>query len=113
MASTVSAANLKVKITEEVILNGRDQGSSNTLTIASINEVYKRIVTCTANAETTVAHFHSSVADGTLSLDEGMTIYQSLGETLEHFNNQPIHVKSVLTSIFQELLTKQLNLNIV
>ena len=54
-----------------------------------------------------------AVADGTLSVDEGMTIYQSLGETPEHFNNQPIHVKSVLTSIFQELLTKQLNLNIV
>jgi hypothetical protein len=51
-----------------------------------------------------------AVADGTLSLDEGMTIYQSLGETPEHFNNQPIHVKSVLTSIFQELLTKQLNI---
>ena len=67
MASTISAANLKVKITEEIILNGRDQGSSNTLTIGSINEVFKRIVTCTANAETTLVHFHSSVADGTLA----------------------------------------------
>ena len=49
-----------------------------------------------------------AVADGTLSVDEGMTIYQSLGKTPEHFNNQPIHVKSVLTNIFQELLTAEI-----
>ena len=67
MASTVTAADLKVKITEEVILNGKDQGGTTELTIASINEVYKRIVTCAANAETTLVHFHSSVADGTLA----------------------------------------------
>ena len=41
MASTVSAANLKVKITEEVILNGRDQGGTTELTIASIKDVSK------------------------------------------------------------------------
>jgi len=67
MASTISNANLTVTLTEKVILNGRDQGSSNELVIGSINEVYKRIVRCPANSETTVAHFHSSVADGTLS----------------------------------------------
>ena len=67
MASTITAADLKVKITEEVILNGKDQGGTTELTIASINEVYKRIVTCAANAETTLVHFHSSVADGILA----------------------------------------------
>ena len=67
MASTITAADLKVKITETCLLNGKDQGGTTELTISSINEIYKRIVTCTANAETTLVHFHSSVADGTLA----------------------------------------------
>ena len=67
MASTITSATLKVTLTEKIILNGRDQGSTNELSISSIKEVYKRIVRCPANSETTVAQFHSSVADGTLS----------------------------------------------
>ena len=45
MASTITAADLKVKITEEIILNGKDQGATNELTIGSINEVSNRIIT--------------------------------------------------------------------
>ena len=67
MASTITAADLKVKITETCLLNGKDQGGTTELTISSINEIYKRIISCPANAETTLAHFHSSVADGTLA----------------------------------------------
>jgi len=67
MASTITPATLIVKIIESISLNGEQQGGTNTLEIASVNEVYKRIVTCPANSETTVAHFHSSVADGILS----------------------------------------------
>ena len=67
MASTISAATMTVKIEESINLNGQAQGCTNTLSIASIKNVYKRIVTCPANSETTVAMFHSSVADGTLS----------------------------------------------
>ena len=67
MASTVSAGTLKVKIIEEIKLNGKDQGGVSTFNIGSIDEVYKRIITCPANSETTLAHFHSSVADGTLA----------------------------------------------
>ena len=40
-------ANLKVTIREELTLNGYDQGANNTLTISSINEISKRIVTAT------------------------------------------------------------------
>ena len=54
MASTISSANLKVKITEEIILNGKDQGSSNTLTIGSINEVSSRIITISSGSFTTL-----------------------------------------------------------
>ena len=59
MASTLTAAALTVTITESIELNGKDQGGTNTLSIASINEIYKRIVTCPANVDTTV--FRSGV----------------------------------------------------
>ena len=62
MASTISAANLKVKITEEIILNGKDQGSSNTLNIGSINEISKRIVTVTTT-EAEILKFHATDID--------------------------------------------------
>lgn len=51
MASTITAATMTVTITESVSLNGYDQGSSNVFTVASVNEVVKRIVTIPA-AET-------------------------------------------------------------
>ena len=61
MASTVTAADLKVKITEEIILNGKDQGGTTELTIGSINEISKRIITITT-AESTIATFSAAVA---------------------------------------------------
>ena len=61
MASTISSATLKVIISEQVILNGRDQGSKNTLSISSINEISKRIVTITTT-ESTIATFSAAVA---------------------------------------------------
>jgi hypothetical protein len=67
VATTVIPSTLKVTIEEKIKLNGAEQGSRNVLSVSDINEVYKRIVTCPANSETTLVHFHSSVADGTLS----------------------------------------------
>ena len=61
MASTVSAAKLKVKITEEVILDGKDQGDTTELTISSISEISKRILTITTT-ESTIATFSAAVA---------------------------------------------------
>jgi hypothetical protein len=49
-----------------------------------------------------------AVADGTLTLEEGQSIYHALGNTPDHFNGQPVHVKAVLTKLFQELLSKRL-----
>ena len=60
MASTISSANLKVKITEEIILNGKDQGSSNTLTIGSINEISNRIITVSSGSFTTLFNVTTS-----------------------------------------------------
>ena len=67
MATTIRNATLKVTNKEEITLNGSRQDSENILRVSDINEVYKRIITCPANSETTLAHFHSSVADGTLA----------------------------------------------
>jgi hypothetical protein len=44
MATTITAATLTVTITEAISLNGQDKGSTNTLTIASIAEVFQRII---------------------------------------------------------------------
>ena len=49
-----------------------------------------------------------AVAQGLLTLEEGQTVYLCLGESLQTFNDQPVHIKSVLTSFFAELLTLQI-----
>jgi len=61
MASTVTAATLKVSITENILLNGTQQGGTTTKTFASINEISKRILTITTN-EVTIATFSAAVA---------------------------------------------------
>ena len=57
-------------------LNGYDQGSENTLTISDVDEVFKRIVTCPANNETTIARFRSSVGNssGTATFDSALDV---------------------------------------
>ncbi len=54
-------ATLTVTLTEELTLNGAAIGGTNTLSIASIDEVTKRIVTCTASQTTTVLVFNATV----------------------------------------------------
>ena len=70
MASTISAATMTVEITEKIILNGRDQGATNKLSISSIKDVSKRIVTVPASGDTTVLRFRAttSAADNALDL---------------------------------------------
>ena len=69
-------ADLKVTIREELTLNGYDQGAKNILSISDIDEVFKRIVTCPANNETTIARFRSSVgnASGTATFDSALDV---------------------------------------
>ena len=55
-------ATLKVKIQEDIVLDNQDYGSKRIFGIASINEVYKRIVTVPANADTVIAGFASAVS---------------------------------------------------
>ena len=49
MASTVKNSTLKVTLTERIVLNGRDHGSTNELSVGDINEVSKRITTVTTS----------------------------------------------------------------
>ena len=61
MASTITPATMTVKITETISLNGSPHGATNTKTVASINEISKRILTNTTN-EATIATFSGAVA---------------------------------------------------
>ena len=53
-------ATLKVKIQEDIIIDNQDYGSKRTLEISSIDEIFKRIVTCVASQTTTIAVFASN-----------------------------------------------------
>ena len=59
-------ATLNVTHTETLILNGQEQGSTNTLSITGINNVDKRIVTV-PTSEIVLASFGTAVAAGTFN----------------------------------------------
>jgi hypothetical protein len=61
MATTLTNATLTVTLSESVLLKGVEQGSTNTLSISSINEVFKQIVTCTTDRN----ELFAAIASGT------------------------------------------------
>ena len=63
MATTITSATLPVTLPESISLNGYDQGAKNTLSIGSINEVSKRIVTATTS-EAIILAMGTAVAAG-------------------------------------------------
>jgi len=63
MASTITAATLTVTHTESISLNGSAQGASNSFTVASVNEISKRIVTVTTT-EAVIATVSSAIGAG-------------------------------------------------
>ena len=62
-------ADLTVTITESVTLNGAARGSTNTLTVAGVDDVYHRIITVPASVDTTLVNFHATVGASDSSLD--------------------------------------------
>jgi hypothetical protein len=66
MATTVTDANLTVTITDSVTLNGQAYGNTNTLTVASIDEVYQRVITVPTTSYTTLFELAAANAAGTL-----------------------------------------------
>ncbi len=65
MATTITDAELSVKISEYINLNGQPINSENSLLITAINEVDKRIVTVPISTEVTLMNFGAAVAAGT------------------------------------------------
>ncbi len=65
MASTITSASLTVTITESITLNGSNMGATNTLTVASINEINQRIVSLDATNVRTLFEFGSAIGSGT------------------------------------------------
>ena len=64
MTSTLTAATMTVTVTESINLNGMNQGATNTLSLASIAEVSKRIVNVPAS-EVEIVAMSTAVAAGT------------------------------------------------
>tara|TARA_Y100001963_G_C6624410_1_gene373296 strand:- start:10 stop:468 length:459 start_codon:yes stop_codon:yes gene_type:complete len=65
MASTITAANLRITITEQVTLNKKDQGGTTTQTISSINEVDSRIITVPSGSQTNLFSLSNNPSAGT------------------------------------------------
>ena len=63
MATSLKARTLKVKIEEDITLNGRQQGGTNTMSISSITDIYKRIIPV-PNSEITLYDTHASNVGG-------------------------------------------------
>ena len=64
MTTTLTAATLTVTLKESIELNGVEQGATNTKTIASVNEVSKRIVTV-PTTEAEIIAMGTAVSSGT------------------------------------------------
>ena len=64
MASTLTAATMTVTINESIVINGKNQGGTNTLSISSIATVSKRIVDV-PTSEVLIASMSTAVAAGT------------------------------------------------
>ena len=60
MASTIQDSKLVVKISESVILNGKEQGGVTTKILSGINTYSKRIVTLIEDTSHSVAEFVAS-----------------------------------------------------
>ena len=67
MASKIKKGTLTVRLSEDIVLNGQQQGGTNILTIPSINETSKRILTITTSKHD-VMSFSSIVGKGNYSL---------------------------------------------
>ena len=64
MATTVTNANLTVTLTDSVTLNGQVYGNTNTLTVASIDEVYNRVVEIPITTYTTLFELGAATGQG-------------------------------------------------
>jgi hypothetical protein len=69
MATTIAAAPLSITVTESIVINGQSMGGSNTLAIADVTEVFKRIVTV-PTTEVTLYSTHDTDVGGSVFDDD-------------------------------------------
>ena len=63
MATKLTAAPMRVTVSESIKLNGKDQGSVNSISIPSVATISKRIIDVTTT-EAVIATFSAAVAAG-------------------------------------------------
>jgi len=69
-------ATLTVTIKESVDLNGKDRGSTNTLSVTGINDIYHRIVTCPSGvSDLTLAAFTNEMTGRDGAIDRDLVKY--------------------------------------
>ena len=69
-------ANLTVTLTESVTLNGTARGSTNSLTLSGVNDVFHRIVTVPAgSSDLTLVSFTNSMENRDGALDRDLVKY--------------------------------------
>ena len=68
-------ATLTTTLTENLTLNNSLRGSTNSVTTENINDVFERIVTCTASVVTTVAVFDTLPSTSAGAIDVDRTKY--------------------------------------
>ena len=73
MASTITSANLTVTISESIMINGIEQGNTNSVTIAGIKEVSRRIITVGTSGEAELVLLDAN--DGTAPFNESDVMY--------------------------------------
>ena len=69
MATTVTNGTLKVTITEQCYLNGKNQGGSQTFSIDDVDEIFQRIITCAASQTTIIAEFRNDTYEASGAID--------------------------------------------
>ena len=64
MASTITAADASITITESISLGGVDRGGTHTRTISSVSEMDRRVMEVSSSAETSLIDLDTSNGKG-------------------------------------------------
>jgi hypothetical protein len=102
MATTVTTATMKVTIIESITLNGKNQGSTNSLTVPNIANISKRIVNVPAS-EVEIVAMSSAVGSGTFITADALYIRIT---NLDDTNHVTLTFKSVGNHEFAVKLDK-------
>ena len=77
MASTVTAATMTVTISESISLNGQNQGGTTSMSVSSIAETYKRIITVPVSGSGTITLL-TTTGDAGYAVESGKFIVGEL-----------------------------------